>query len=136
MGRFIDRVPPTAGAPTTKLTSDGRTEDWCSTCGQWGNHNDDGHEQFRARFGKYARQNKTGKANNVTTKLSDQTQSPPIYNYNRDSASEIDPDYKIYNESNVPGQAVSDLVTVLADNTSARLRIPSLPTTNFTMGHF
>jgi hypothetical protein len=132
MGRPINRVPPGPGEPTTHLTTDGRTEDWCNSCGRWGNHHDNGHEEFRARFDKWARQRKTAKPGD------------------RGSANVASPTFNSAPE-NYHDQ--SELVTEVAGNTTTardnlwarqesvanmdeRLRIPKLPTTNFSMGHF
>jgi hypothetical protein len=49
-GRIIDRTPPTSSQSTTRVDNTGRSEQWCTECGRWGNHLDDGHAQFKENW--------------------------------------------------------------------------------------
>jgi hypothetical protein len=135
MGRPINRVPPASGEPTTHLTSDGRTEDWCNICGRWGNHHDNGHDEFKARFDRWAQQKKASKpaAQGSANVASKETAAKGFVN--------------VAGNENQPASATinydeqASLVTAVAgSNTTSsneeRLRVPKFPTTNFSLGHF
>ena len=61
-GKKIDYNPPKNNEPHTR-TRDDKTEYWCGTCGRWGSHLTDKHDEWRKNFRKNRRKN-NGNGNN------------------------------------------------------------------------
>jgi hypothetical protein len=132
LGNPIDRTPPSHDESKTRMNSSkGREEMWCAECGRWGSHLDAGHLDFKNRFKTFRSNNRGGPNQAHPVRggrggrgggLSQMVRSSPSIDDNDDDQSGM----------------VTELIrnTSSAQQDSQRLRIPQLPTTNFTMGNF